>query len=68
MTYTVKVSRKQWTNCFSDAYKKWQTGDIVKEQMLELYGIDRWQKINFDEHQITFLDEKKMIHWLLRWS
>lgn len=67
---TLIVSRYSWFKCFSLEYSlpERRGGDEVKEAVLEKYGIDHWEKINQDEYKITFVDDKKMSYWLLRWS
>lgn len=65
---TAIVSRNRWSDFFYEIYKQSYKGSTTTEVLLELYGIDRWDKIDIDSCKITFIDEKKMIYWLLRWS
>lgn len=66
---TIFVNRDNWTKCFSHEYSLTgqRSGKAVKEALAEKYGIEHWLKINLDEYKITFMDEKKMTYWVLRW-
>lgn len=61
------VTRDSWLKCYTDTYK-WGKPNLTFELIQEHYGISHWEKINFDEYRLTFVDEKKMIYWMLKWS
>lgn len=61
------VTRDSWLKCYADAYK-WRKPNLTFELLQEHYGIMYWDKINLDEVRLTFVDEKKMIYWMLKWS
>lgn len=67
---TLIVSRDCWAKCFSLEYvlTERRGGEAVKEAVLEKYGIEHWEKINLDQFKITFVDDKKMSYWVLRWA
>lgn len=66
---TITVGKDAWVKCFSHEYvlAGRRSGEATKEAVLEKYGIEHWEKINLDQFKITFIDEKKMTYWILRW-
>jgi hypothetical protein len=67
---TIIVSRDAWVKCFSLEYALTgrQGGDVVKESLAEKYGIEHWEKVDFDKFRMTFFDDEKMTLWILRWT
>lgn len=67
---TIIVSKESWAKCFNRTYINHgsRMGSKTKEYLCDAYGIEHWHKINLDEYQLKFNDEKKMIYWMLRWS
>ena len=61
------VDRSKWFDCYHDTYV-YRQPDNTNKLLLERYGIERWDKINLDKIRITFVDEKKMSYWIMRWS
>lgn len=63
------VSSGSWGACYNRTYinQGSRLASKTKEYLCDTYGVEHWQKINFDEYQLKFNDEKKMIHWMLRW-
>lgn len=62
----IVVSRGQFMNCYNTEYI-FGRPDETNEYLLEQYGIDHWIKIDLDNIKITFIDEKKMTYWMLKW-
>lgn len=64
------VSKDCWSKCFNFAYDDSErgTGSTTLNYLYDTYGIEYWHAVDLDQYRVRFSDEKKMIHWMLRWS
>lgn len=67
---SIIVDRDSWGKFFYHEYKLTgkQFGHATKEALFEKYGIEHWVRLNLDEYKISFVDDKKMTFWVLKWS
>lgn len=62
------VSRNIWGDCHYKAYKNANyLPSAAKKYLFETYGIEHWERVQMDLYRLRFVDEEKMIYWILKY-